>query len=389
MTVNEIYDNRAHDLSLCRVCGRSLYKEPLLVYKNMPRSAQFLPTGKELDDDKGVTLRICQCSGCGLVQLSANPVHYYRQVIRAAAVSLEMRQFRLKQFADFLTDHGLAGKKIIEIGCGHGEYLELMRDCGADAFGVEFSSQAVTDCQKKNLKVSKGFVDQEDYHLENGPFSAFFMLNFLEHLPDPGATLCGISRNLQDNAAGLIEVPNFDMMLDKKLFSEFVTDHLFYFTRASLITTLSMCGFDVLDCHTVWYDYILSAQVRKRKKTNLDSFILQQERLQAEIDSFLGLYTPETVAVWGAGHQAFAVLAMSGMAGRVKFVVDSSPFKQGRYTPATHIEIVSPKALSSTDIQAVIVMAASYSDEVASIIHKEFNSGLKIAILRDHGLEIL
>ena len=66
-----------------------------------------------------------------------------------------------------------------------------------------------------------------------------------------------------------------------------------------------------------------------------------------------------------------------------------SPFKQDKYTPATHLPIVSPDALDSDPVEAVIVMAASYSDEVARIIRQKFTGNLNVAILRDFGLEVV
>ena len=84
--------------------------------------------------------------------------------------------------------------------------------------------------------------------MKGAPFDAFFILNFLEHLPDQRATLRGIYNNLTAGGVGLIEVPNFDMIVRQKLFSEFTADHLFYFTRDTLSTTLSRNGFDIIGC---------------------------------------------------------------------------------------------------------------------------------------------
>ena len=68
-------------------------------------------------------------------------------------------------------------------------------------------------------------------------------------------------------------------------------------------------------------------------------------------------------------------------------IVDSAPFKQNKYTPATHLPIVAPEKLIADKVDAVIVMAAGYSDEVAGIIKRKFNN-IQIAVLRDFGLEI-
>lgn len=373
----------------CRVCGNKFFEGPLLHYENMPKGAQFLPDAETLANDKGAALEVCQCSGCGLVQLSNEPVPYYREVIRAAAFSDEMKEFRIKQFDGFVQKYSLKGRKIAEIGCGKGEYLSLMHQAGAEAYGLEYSEEAVIHCNKNGLKVSKGFIENADYKLKDAPFDAFFMLNFLEHLPDPNSTLRGIYNNLADGAIGLIEAPNFDMILQKKLFSEFIPDHLFYFTMETLSTMLKMNGFEVIECREVWHEYIISAIIKRKQKTGMSHFYSHQEHLKNEIEKYILGFGEKKVAIWGAGHQALAVISMTNLAGKIRYVVDSAIFKQGRYTPATHIPIVAPDVLGSDPVNAVIIMAASYSDEVARIIRQRFDKKMNIAILRDFGLELL
>src|SRR3990172_10079155 len=157
-------------INRCRVCGCKFSEGPLLRYENMPGAAQFLPDAGSLDKDKGVVLEVYQCSGCGLVQLSSDPVPYYKEVIRAAAFSEEMKDFRMKQFGSFIQEYSLKGKKIIEIGCGRGEYLSLMQQFGAEGYGLEHSEESVRQCVKSGLKVSKGFVQSSSDRLEYAPF---------------------------------------------------------------------------------------------------------------------------------------------------------------------------------------------------------------------------
>jgi len=366
---------------------QTLPETPLLIYPNMPKSAQMLPFAHELPKDKGVCIEVYQCPGCGLIQLTNQPVPYFREVIRAAGVSDEMKAFRLKQFSRFFEKYQLSGRKCIEIGCGYGEYLILLQQAGADAYGIEFADDAVNNCRNNKLNVCQGFIDRQDFSIQDSPFSAFFILNFLEHLPDPLSSLKGICNNLEPGGHGMVEVPNFDMIVDKKLFSEFTVDHLFYFTEDTLRTTLALGGFEVLECNTVWYDYIICAHVRKRAHTDLALFSRQNEKLQRELNLFLDAYTPEQIAVWGAGHQALAVLSLFDLSARVGSVIDSAPFKQNRYTPATHIKIVSPKILDSKKIKVIIVMAASYTDEVCRIIKANYGERFKIAALRENCLE--
>jgi hypothetical protein len=139
----------------------------------------------------------------------------------------------------------------------------------------------------------------------------------------------------------------------------------------------------------VWYDYIISAIVKKRKRLDISHFRQYQARLKNEIEEYIRLFTDKKVAIWGAGHQALAIISLIDLGGKIRYVVDSAPFKQGKYTPATHVPIVSPDAIDSDPVDAVMVMAASYSDEVAKIIREKYDGKIKVAILRDFGLEVV
>ncbi|MEG2672326.1 MAG: methyltransferase, partial [Ruthenibacterium sp.] len=52
----------------CIVCGAPFFDTPLLICPEMPASAQDIPDAEHVSHDKGITLDLCQCSGCGLVQ---------------------------------------------------------------------------------------------------------------------------------------------------------------------------------------------------------------------------------------------------------------------------------------------------------------------------------
>lgn len=374
-------------MNTCRVCGNKFYSQPLLRYEQMPKSAQFLPDAVTLKLDQGITLDICQCTGCGLVQHNSEPVHYYKEVIRAASFSATMRAFRKQQFETFIEKNLLTGKKVIEIGCGRGDYLSILNQLPVKAFGLEYAESSVAYCVRNGMQVRKGFVEDSSFRIPEMPFDAFFIMNFLEHLPDPNAVLLGIRSNLSVGGMGIIEVPNFDMIVRKNIFSEFITDHLFYFTRDTLSTLLNLNGFDVVECTEIWQEYIISAVVRSRGKTDLSNFTVLQSRIEKQIKEFVAAYGEKRVGIWGAGHQAFAVMALAGLTGKIKYVIDSAPFKQNKYTPATHIPIVAPDRLAEDPVDAIIVMAGGYSDEVAIIVRQSYEQKMDIAILRDFGLE--
>ena len=369
----------------CRVCGGRFFELPLIQYRDMPAVAQNMPDAAALQDDHGVDLDVVQCAACGLVQLTSDPVPYYREVIRATGVSDEMTQHRLDQFKNFVHDHGLLGRRVLEVGCGRGEYLSLMKQVGADASGMEYGAESVARCRELGLNVRQGFIGDPAPAGEE-PFDAFFILSYLEHLPEPSVALRAMADRLVPGGVGLIEVPNFDMMLAKKMFLELMRDHLLYFTRETLVSTLQFNGFEVVECKVSWHDYIISAVVEKRRPLDISDFEQHQAMLTQQLQDLVARYGRGRVA---AGHQALAFRALADLGVKIKYVVDSAPFKQGRYTPVTHIPIVAPARLDEDPVDAVVVLAGSYSDEVAGIIRRSHGQTLDVAIVRDDRIQVV
>jgi 2-polyprenyl-3-methyl-5-hydroxy-6-metoxy-1,4-benzoquinol methylase len=367
----------------CRTCAGELFSTPLMVYKDMPATSQFLPSEEDLADEECIDLKICQCSKCGLVQLDNDPIYYFKDVIRAGSVSEGVKNVRTKQFQDFVDDFHLKGKKIIEIGCGRGEYLEFMNNTGANAYGLEHRKESVEDCRAKGLKVIQGFLNDPSEKIEHGPFDAFFICNFLEHFDEPSLALRAIANNLTDDGIGFVEVPNTDNIIDKTSFYKFTLEHLLNFTKETLTSTLRNNGFDVLSCEIIQTGSgaPIYALVRKKKPLNFDKFKNNQKVLYEEIDSFLKQFDKEKTVIWGAGHHTFGLLSVLNFQDKIKYIVDSASYKQEKYSPKTHLPIVSPEAFYSDTVKGIIVCAGGYSDEVIKLIQKNYPFNIKIAAI--------
>ena len=374
---------------LCRLCGGACRLPALLTYPESPRSAQgFLDSPQQADEV--LDLHIYQCGDCGLVQHDLEPVSYYRDVIRAIAVSQEMAQYRVGQLSRWIAQFELTDKKILEIGSGKGEYLELLARSGAtQCSGLEHASSSVAFAQARGLDVRPGYLGPDLVNPWPFEFEAFVIFSFMEHWPDLRGSLDALRSLLKDGANGLIEVPSFDFVLANGLYSEFTVDHIFYFDQTTLRTALEMCGFEVIAISCVWHDYILSAQVRKRRTFDTDPFLMKQERIVRELNAFVDRFAPHEVVVWGAGHQALAVMSLAHIQGRVSHVVDSANFKQNKYTPGTRLLIKNPESLRTDCPKAVVIMAAAYSDEVFETLNQHYPLVEHVAILRGNALEVV
>ena len=363
----------------CISCKGSLHE--LMKIENMPASAQDIPTKEELDKDSGIEVSLCVCEDCGLVQLKNDAVYYYRDVIRAGGYSTTMEALRKSQYKHFIEFASLEGKKIIEVGCGRGEFLGMLSDFPVEGYGTEHKKDLVEIAKEAGLRVDEDFPESEDHIFKNGPFDAFMSFNFLEHQPQPRTYLKAIYNNLCDEGYGLITVPSFEYIMEQNSFYEIIPDHIAYYSFESLTHLLNICGFEVLEKETVNRDTI-SMIVKKRKLPDICGIISKKNDIATEVVETVKKYAKAgKIAIWGASHQGFTLCATTGIADYVDCIIDSAPFKQGKYAPASHIPIISPDEARKRKLEAIIIVAPGYTNEIANIIKTTFENGIDIYTL--------
>jgi SAM-dependent methyltransferase len=373
----------------CRLCDGPLFAAPAIELKGMPKAAQYYPEAEEFAEDRGITLAVRQCSLCGLVQLHQEPVSYYKEVITAAALSPLARQTYLEQFRDFADRYGLRGKSVLEVGCGEGGVLDVLVEAGMAAVGLEASAESVAKGQSLGRRMIHGYLCDCDL-LPCAPYDAFVSLNFLEHVPRLDLMIKQIHRHMAGGAVGLITVPNLDYLLESGCYYEFVADHLSYFTAETLRFAFARNGFEVLDCRTIRNDNDILAIVRKRRPVSYAGRYGEVDALIGELRAVVARYRDRNrpVAVWGAGHRTLALLALANLS-EIACVIDSAPFKQGRFTPVLHLPIVAPDHLKTADLGLVIVMVPGlYPAEVLKSI-QAMGLDADVAALRDNKIVFL
>lgn len=413
----------------CIACGHAL--SPLMTLDDMPASAQNIPAASELAEDHPLSLTLCQCPSCGLVQFDTEPVDYYRDVIRAGGGTSTMTRLRHEEYARLLTamqEHHIHGRRIVEVGCGRGEFLRMWQNLAEDPegaaalardqerdplsgqpnaaplhlVGIEHKPSLVEEANAvadKKYRVYEGFATG-DVRYPEGPFDAFVQFNFLEHQPDPCDMLRNIGRNLKPQALGLITVPSFEYILRYNGYYELLRDHIANYTEFTLQKLLQDCGFELLSMDLVNRDTI-EAIVRKADPDELselhysgrliDVSALRDsyDRLSASVNAHIDHLSEShrTMAIWGASHQGFTLAATTKLGGRVEYIIDSAPFKQGRFSPASHIPIVAPDYAVAHPVDEILIVAPGYTDEIAGIIRERFDENVRILVLRTDRIE--
>lgn len=302
-----------------------------------------------------------------------------------------MRDLRHSQYAELLQvfPH-LHGKRIVEIGCGQGEFLSVWSDFDVKAVGIEHMPALVEKARAKGLTVMQGFVSDKDSVIEGGPYDAFVQFNFMEHQPDPNGMVQGIYHNLTADGVGLVTVPSLEYILKYNGYYELIHDHIAYYSENTLRLLFEKNGFETISVKTVNRD-THQIIVKKRPQVDLSRWKENYTKLKTSINSYIDdirLHGGK-VAIWGASHQGFTMIPTLGIESKIEYIIDSATFKQGKYAPASHVPIVAPDYFFQHKVTCIIIVAPGYTDEISSIIKTRFGEGVGIATLRSDKLETL
>ncbi len=156
------------------------------------------------------------------------------------------------------------GGRLLDVGCGSGEWLAKMRDLGWQVSGLDFDAQAVAVATRRGLQVTQGLLEAQRYPDES--FDAITLNHVIEHLPDPVATLAECRRVLKRGGQLMVFTPN-TASLGHLLFRSAWRGlepprHLYLFCPDSIGAGLSRAGFSHFDVRTVNSRYIWRYSVR-------------------------------------------------------------------------------------------------------------------------------
>jgi len=137
----------------------------------------------------------------------------------------------------------VAGKKVADFGCGHGDFLKLIKPFCESVIGVELQQNLVDDLNVDGISCTSNLESIED-----GSLDVVVSFHVIEHLPNPLDTLKLVIRKVKIGGYILIEVPHAnDFLLNAVACDEFKkftlwSQHLILHTRDSLRKMLAFAG---------------------------------------------------------------------------------------------------------------------------------------------------
>jgi 2-polyprenyl-3-methyl-5-hydroxy-6-metoxy-1,4-benzoquinol methylase len=126
--------------------------------------------------------------------------------------------------------------RLLDIGCGSGGTLGVMRDLGWDAEGIDFDPVNVENARSKFLKVRLGTLREQEY--DNDSFDAIVMCHVIEHVHDPLDLVRECQRVLKPGGRLVVLTPNVDSWGHRQFQRAWLfldpPRHLYLFNEATL-----------------------------------------------------------------------------------------------------------------------------------------------------------
>lgn len=208
------------------------------------------------------TYSYLRCTNCGGVQLEPFPdlaalkraydIDYHGYASgkeRGAAFGLLYRA-REALFRKTMKRWVNPASKVLDVGCGQGDFLRSLKAMGVSRLeGIDFSQAMIDTLTREDIS---GFCGTfSDFQGVDGSYDLISMNNYLEHTLDPAAELKKARELLAPEGLLIGEVPGFDSW-ERRLFNRYwggnhVPRHTYQFGPGFLAQLLSRCGFSQID----------------------------------------------------------------------------------------------------------------------------------------------
>lgn len=159
---------------------------------------------------------LVRCNGCGLAYVNPSCTieeekEFYAHDYCKVAEERHWHENRFPYFEQAFRRIGASFQtgRLLDVGCGKGYFLEMVRKRGWKVYGVDPSQEAVLFA-RDSLGLDAFAGELKDAHLESESFEVITAWNVLDHMYDPWADLQEIFRILKRGGLLGLRVLNLD-----------------------------------------------------------------------------------------------------------------------------------------------------------------------------------
>jgi len=347
-------------------------------------------------------LKICFNTKNYLVSVNkpVNPKKQYTDKYAHRASESKTMRLAFKKIAKKLFKR-FKPKKIMEIGSNDGIFLKNFDKNSVIA--IEPCKNLATITKKLfktydefwNLKLSNKLIKEK-----KGEIDLIFSANTISHIPNLKETFKGIKNILSQDGVLVIEDPSLLKVLQNNSYDQFYDEHVYVFSSISINNIIKEFGLRLFDIeHLTTHGgsnryYICKENGKYKKSTRLkkalkkeishklhkiESYYKFAKRVYLSKRKLLNLIIrlkneKKKIISYGATYKSTTVFNFCKINSKmIDYVTDTTLNKQGKYTPGTHIKIISPKDGMNNNVDYAFLGAWNFKKE----IFKKENNFLK------------
>ena len=326
-------------------------------------------------------IHLAYCRNCGHIfnavfdpklmkydQIYENSLHF----------SPRFQEYAEQLAGDLIDRYDLHHKDIIDVGCGRGDFLEVICMMGNNR-GVGFDKSYLPKETHAILAQLRFVLDFYTEEYADTPADCLLCRHVLEHIQKPVDFMQGIRCSLGERVDTLVffEVPNALYTLRDMGIWDIIYEHCSYFTAQSLTNLFMRCGFTVHDVAEVYSDQFLTIEatldggrftlppmvdIPALVQAFAKSYAEKIARWQCELAQMQA--DKARVVIWGSGSKGVTFLNALQTEESVAYAVDINPRKQGKFVAGTGQQIMSPDFLTEYQPDTVLIMNPVYQNEI-------------------------
>jgi SAM-dependent methyltransferase len=385
----------------CRFCGAAL--RHTFVDLGMSPLCQTHITHEQLNHmEPFYPLHAYVCHQCFLVQLDefVAPGDIFSEYAYFSSYSDSWVE-HARKYVDAMTQRFRLGpaSRAIEIASNDGYLLQHFVSRGIPVLGVEPAANVAKVAVEKGIPTTVRFFGQEtarEIAAEYGKADLLLGNNVLAHVPKINDFVAGMKLLLKPDGVITMEFPHLYRLMDQNQFDTIYHEHFSYLSFMTVEKVFAAHGLTLFDVEELGtHGGSLRIYGRHVENSALPVTARANELRQHEInEGFARLETyssftekvKETkrglleflikakragkkIAGYGAPGKGNTLLNYCGIRQDfVEYTVDRSPYKQGKFTPGTHIPIYSPDRIRETKPDYVLILPWNLKEEISQQI---------------------
>jgi len=360
--------------------------------------------------EKYFPLRVLVCESCWLVQAEAYSRAaelFNEEYAYFSSFSSEWLAHAKKYVDDMVERFGLTKSSVVgEVAANDGYLLQFVNKKGIGCYGIEPTASTANAARQKRVEIVQDFLNVKlanDLRKDCRTVDLLAANNVLAHVPDINDFSQACQILLNENGVFTCEFPHLLNLISQHQFDTIYHEHFSYLSFGTVVNIFAKNGLNVFDVEKLGTHGGSLRVFAQRSDTGIHQVSVKVEELIAEENSagmtnitfykgfqehaekvkndFLRFLIDKKsegklVVGYGAAAKGNTLLNFTGVkSDLIKYVVDRSPHKQGKFMPGSRIPIVSEDRLKSDKPDFVVIFPWNLSEEIADQLKYLASSG--------------